>query len=42
MPVAKAYALCEDPAVIGTAFYVMDYVEGRLFWDATLPEVAGD
>ena len=42
VPVAKAYALCEDPAVIGTAFYVMDYVEGRLFWDATLPEVAGD
>jgi aminoglycoside phosphotransferase (APT) family kinase protein len=41
VPVAKAYALCEDPAVIGTAFYVMDYVEGRLFWDAALPEVAG-
>jgi aminoglycoside phosphotransferase (APT) family kinase protein len=41
VPVAKAYALCEDPTVIGTAFYVMDYVEGRLFWDAALPEVAG-
>jgi len=41
VPVAKAHALCEDPAVIGTAFYVMDYVEGRLFWDAALPEVAG-
>jgi aminoglycoside phosphotransferase (APT) family kinase protein len=40
VPVAKPYALCEDPAVIGTAFYVMDYVEGRLFWDAALPEVA--
>jgi aminoglycoside phosphotransferase (APT) family kinase protein len=40
VPVAKAYALCEDPAVIGTAFYVMDYVEGRLFWDAALPEAA--
>jgi aminoglycoside phosphotransferase (APT) family kinase protein len=40
VPVARAYALCEDPAVIGTAFYVMDYVEGRLFWDAALPEVA--
>jgi len=39
VPVAKAYALCEDPGVIGTAFYVMDYVEGRLFWDAALPEV---
>jgi aminoglycoside phosphotransferase (APT) family kinase protein len=40
VPVAKAYALCRDPAVIGTEFYVMDYVEGRVFWDATLPEVA--
>jgi aminoglycoside phosphotransferase (APT) family kinase protein len=39
VPVAKAFALCEDAAVIGTAFYVMDYVEGRLFWDAALPEV---
>jgi aminoglycoside phosphotransferase (APT) family kinase protein len=40
VPVPKAHALCEDPSVIGTAFYVMDYVEGRLFWDAALPEVA--
>jgi aminoglycoside phosphotransferase (APT) family kinase protein len=40
VPVAKAFALCEDAAVIGTAFYVMDYVEGRLFLDAALPEVA--
>jgi aminoglycoside phosphotransferase (APT) family kinase protein len=40
VPVAKAHALCEDAMVIGTAFYVMDYVEGRLFWDAALPEVA--
>ena len=39
VPVAKARALCEDTSVIGTAFYVMDYVEGRLFWDAALPEV---
>jgi aminoglycoside phosphotransferase (APT) family kinase protein len=40
VPVAKAFALCEDPTVIGTVFYLMDYVEGRLFWDAALPEVA--
>jgi aminoglycoside phosphotransferase (APT) family kinase protein len=40
VPVARAYALCEDPAVIGTAFYIMDYVEGRLFWDAALPDVS--
>ncbi len=37
VPVAKTYALCEDAAVIGTAFYVMEYVEGRILWDPTLP-----
>jgi aminoglycoside phosphotransferase (APT) family kinase protein len=40
VPVARVYALCEDDAVIGSAFYVMDYIEGRIFWSATLPEVA--
>ena len=39
VPVARVYALCEDVEVIGSAFYVMDYVEGRIFWDAQLPEV---
>jgi aminoglycoside phosphotransferase (APT) family kinase protein len=37
VPVARVHLLCEDAAVIGTAFYVMDYVEGRVFWDPTLP-----
>jgi len=37
IPVAQAHLLCEDPAVIGTAFYVMDFVDGRIFWDPTLP-----
>jgi aminoglycoside phosphotransferase (APT) family kinase protein len=37
VPVPRTYALCEDPAVIGTPFYVMDYVEGRIFWEPTLP-----
>lgn len=36
-PVARPYALCEDDAVIGTAFYVMDCVEGRVLWDQSLP-----
>jgi aminoglycoside phosphotransferase (APT) family kinase protein len=40
VPVAHVYALCEDPEIIGSSFYVMDYVEGRIFWSATLPEVA--
>jgi aminoglycoside phosphotransferase (APT) family kinase protein len=37
VPVARPHALCEDDGVIGTAFYIMDYVEGRIFWDQTLP-----
>ena len=36
VPVARALALCEEPAVIGSAFYVMEYVEGRIFWDPQL------
>jgi aminoglycoside phosphotransferase (APT) family kinase protein len=36
-PVARPYALCEDDGVIGTAFYVMDCVEGRVIWDQSLP-----
>jgi aminoglycoside phosphotransferase (APT) family kinase protein len=36
-PVAKAYALCTDDAVIGAAFYIMSMEEGRVFWDPMLP-----
>jgi aminoglycoside phosphotransferase (APT) family kinase protein len=36
-PVAKAYALCTDDAVIGAAFYIMSMEEGRVFWDPALP-----
>ena len=39
-PVARTYGLCLDEAVIGTAFYVMEMVEGRIFWDTSLPEIA--
>ncbi len=37
VPVAKMHALCEDESVIGRAFYVMEFVEGRVLWDQTLP-----
>jgi len=37
-PVARPYGLCEDDSVIGTMFYIMDMVEGRIIWDATLPD----
>jgi len=36
-PVARPHVLCEDDKVIGTAFYVMEYVEGRVLWDPALP-----
>ena len=36
-PVPRPYVLCEDDEVIGTAFYVMECVEGRIFWDLDLP-----
>ncbi|GAY20375.1 phosphotransferase family protein [Sphingobium fuliginis] len=39
-PVAAVHGLCTDPAVIGTIFYVMDMVEGRIFWDAAIPDVS--
>jgi aminoglycoside phosphotransferase (APT) family kinase protein len=37
VPVAKMHTLCEDEAVIGRAFYVMDFVEGRVLWEPQLP-----
>jgi aminoglycoside phosphotransferase (APT) family kinase protein len=38
-PVAHVHALCTDENVIGSWFYVMDMVEGRIFWDAAVPGV---
>lgn len=40
VPVPRMHVLCEDDGVIGTAFYVMDYLEGRIFRDPQLPGVA--
>jgi aminoglycoside phosphotransferase (APT) family kinase protein len=39
-PVPRVYGLCTDNDVVGTWFFVMDHVEGRIFWDLTLPEVS--
>jgi aminoglycoside phosphotransferase (APT) family kinase protein len=39
VPVPVMHLLCEDEAVIGRAFYVMEYVEGRVLWDQSLPSV---
>src|SRR5438132_8130945 len=37
VPVPRVYALCEDDAVIGSAFFVMEFLDGRIFWDPRLP-----
>src|SRR5215468_11486121 len=37
IPVARSFALCEDESVIGTAFYIMDFVDGRVFWEPQMP-----
>ncbi len=37
VPVARPLCLCTDESVIGTMFYLMEFVAGRNFWDATLP-----
>lgn len=39
-PVPHIHGLCEDDSLIGTPFYVMDMVEGRVIWDATFPDVS--
>lgn len=39
VPVAHAYTLCEDESVIGSMFYVMEYIDGRVFWDPRIPEI---
>jgi aminoglycoside phosphotransferase (APT) family kinase protein len=39
-PVPRVLEMCRDPSVIDTPFFVMDMVEGRIFWDAALREVS--
>lgn len=41
-PVARVFGECADDSVIGSAFYIMEMVEGRIFWDAKFPEVSND
>ncbi|MEX1669920.1 phosphotransferase [Zhongshania guokunii] len=38
VPVPKMRVLCDDDSIIGSMFYVMDYIDGRILWDAALPE----
>ena len=41
-PVPRVHGLCEDEGVIGTAFFVMDMVEGRIIWEAPFPGLDRD
>jgi len=38
-PVARPLLLCEDTAVIGTAFYIVQFVDGRILWEPALPDL---
>ena len=40
VPVAQMHVLCEDESIIGRAFYVMAFVQGRVLWDQTLPAMS--
>lgn len=39
-PAARQYALCEDESVIGRAFYIMEFMQGRVLWDQSLPDMS--
>lgn len=40
VPVAQMHVLCEDESVIGRAFYVMQFMDGRVLWDQSLPAMS--
>ena len=42
VPVPKTFAYCEDSSVIGTPFFLMEHVKGKIFWDLLLPESSAE
>ncbi|KAL4908671.1 hypothetical protein BDW74DRAFT_175353 [Aspergillus multicolor] len=42
IPVPKTYCLCEDESVVGTPFYIMEFLDGRIFEDPTFPGVSAE
>ncbi len=42
VPIIRTHLLCEDASIIGTPFYLMDFAEGRIFRDPSLPNLASD
>jgi len=39
VPVGKVYHLCEDREIIGSMFYIMEFCDGRIYWDPALPQI---
>ncbi len=42
VPVPRMHVLCEDEDIIGSMFYVMDFVEGRIQWNGALPDASAE
>lgn len=42
VPVAQPLHLCGDESIIGSMFYLMEFVDGRIFWDPALPDIAAE
>jgi aminoglycoside phosphotransferase (APT) family kinase protein len=40
VPVPKAYVLCEDSSIVGTPFYIMEFLDGRIFEEFSIPDVS--
>ena len=41
-PVPRPYVLCKDDEIVGTMFYIMEFLDGRIFWDLNLPDCDPD
>ena len=42
VPVAKVYHLCEDPDVIGSMFYIMEFCDGNVHWASSLEDISSN
>jgi aminoglycoside phosphotransferase (APT) family kinase protein len=40
VPVPRTFHLCNDESIIGSVFFIMEYIEGQIYWDPTLPDLS--
>ena len=40
VPVPKTYCLCKDESIVGTDFYIMEFLDGRIITESWLPDVS--